>query len=288
MATVREYFDTDMKTAGANATWTLKSVDATFSTEVIAKIAYDFAANAKYWYFYIPEVPDPAACIQAILACPETANCMLASDGDGVSMWVGFADYSERQDSSTLVFTGRVNLYIDVDLTEPVRRAFNDLFRARGLQLAIWDAEWARKRSSLEKPLAFISHDSRDKDTLVRELAAEMSKAMCPVWYDEYSLKVGDSLRTSIEQGLRETSHCVVVLSPAFLANKGWGQAEFDSVFTREILEKKGVMLPVWHNVTAQDVYQYSPRLADKVGLPSSLGAAELARRLVAAIKAGD
>ena len=111
-----------------------------------------------------------------------------------------------------------------------------------------------------------------------------MSKLMCPVWYDEYSLEVGDSLRANIEKGLKETTKCVIVLSPHFLSNDGWGKAEFDSIFTREILEEN-VMLPVWHNVNVQDVYEYCPRLADKVGLNSDVGPKELARKLVNAVK---
>jgi len=141
------------------------------------------------------------------------------------------------------------------------------------------------KRSEMQKPLAFISHDTRDKEALVRNLALEMSRLMCPVWYDEYSLKVGESLRASIEKGMKEARKCIVILSPNFLSNEGWGKAEFDSVYTREILEKKNVILPVWHNVGAQEVYQYSPRLADKVGLSSSLGVQELARKLANAVK---
>jgi len=69
------------------------------------------------------------------------------------------------------------------------------------------------------------------------------------------------------------------------VTNEGWGKAEFDSIYTREILEKKNVMLPVWHGVQVAEVYAYSPRLVDKVGLDSSLGVKELARRLATAIK---
>lgn len=58
------------------------------------------------------------------------------------------------------------------------------------------------KCSELEKPLAFISHDSNDKDSLVRELALELDKQLCPVWYDEFSLEIGDSLIENIEKGL--------------------------------------------------------------------------------------
>ncbi len=155
----------------------------------------------------------------------------------------------------------------------------------KGYYLSIRDREYARKRSASEKPLAFISHDSRDKDGLVRQLAHEMVRLMCPVWYDEYSLKVGDSLRASIEKGLKEARKCIIILSPNFLSNEGWSKAEFDSIFTREILERTNVILPVWHNVGAKEIYNYSPRLADKVGLPSSLGVEELARRLSGAVK---
>jgi len=156
---------------------------------------------------------------------------------------------------------------------------------AKGFFLSVRDREYARKRSESEKPLAFISHDSRDKDSLVRELAHQLVRLMCPVWYDEYSLKVGDSLRASIEKGLKEARKCIIVLSPNFLSNDGWSKAEFDSIFTREILEKTNVILPVWHNIGAKEIYEYSPRLADKVGLPSSLGVEELAQRLSAAVK---
>jgi hypothetical protein len=98
-------------------------------------------------------------------------------------------------------------------------------------------------------------------------------------------LRVGASLRESIETGLKETRNCIVVLSPNFLSNEGWGKAEFDSVFTREIIEKQNVMLPVWHNVTVEQVYEYSPRLADKVGLNTNIGVKELARKLSNGIK---
>jgi hypothetical protein len=108
---------------------------------------------------------------------------------------------------------------------------------------------------------------------------------MCPVWFDEYSLKVGDSLRAAIEKGLKETKKCILVLSPNFFSNTGWARAEFDSIYTREIVERGNVMLPVWHNVGVKEVYEYSPRLADKVGLSSELGVAELARRLSNAVK---
>jgi hypothetical protein len=109
---------------------------------------------------------------------------------------------------------------------------------------------------------------------------------MCPVWYDEFSLKVGDNLRNSIEKGLRECRRCVLVLSPNFFSNKGWTKKEFDSVFTREILEEKQLVLPVWCGVAKQEVFDYSPSLLNVKGLNwKELGEDEACRRLFLAIE---
>ena len=285
MATLREYFDTDLKCLSVHADWQMRDNTGKKFEPVRARISQDFDANAKYWSFFISEGVDVSGYIASIFGLSETARCVLSSEGDTVSVEVGFAGYSERATSETLVFTKRILLYIDVHLDPEGRKQITELGAQSGFQVLVRDKEYAMKRSLLQKPLAFISHDSRDKDSLVRNLALELSKLMCPVWYDEYSLQVGDSLRASLEKGLKETRKCIVVLSPNFLSNNGWGRAEFDSVFTREILEKSNVMLPVWHNVTFNDVYEYSPRLADKVGLNSALGAEALAKKLANAIR---
>ena len=285
MATIREYFATDIRALSVQAEWGLRDPAGTPMPPVIAKVAIDLDGNARYWWFFIPDGADPRLYVSSILASPETDRCVLSAEGDSVLIDAGFAKYSERASSATLVFTRRIFFYIDAMLSIAERESLTQLGGDRKFHVLVRDREYAAKRSELEKPLAFISHDTRDKDSLVRELANELSKLMCPVWYDEYSLKVGASLRTSIEQGLKETRKCVVVLSPNLFSNEGWGKAEFDSVYTREILEKKNVMLPVWHGVQVADVYAYSPRLADKVGLDSSLGVKELARRLAIAIK---
>jgi hypothetical protein len=41
----------------------------------------------------------------------------------------------------------------------------------------------------------FISHASEDKDAVVRPLASALRKARLNVWYDEFELRIGDSLR---------------------------------------------------------------------------------------------
>ena len=90
---------------------------------------------------------------------------------------------------------------------------------------------------------------------------------MLPIWYDEYSLKLGDSLRESIEKGLKDCKKCILILSPNFLNNLGWTKTEFNTIFTREIIETKNLVLPIWAGVSKKDIYDYSPMLVDRVGV---------------------
>jgi hypothetical protein len=65
-----------------------------------------------------------------------------------------------------------------------------------------------------------------------------------------------------------------------FINNAGWTKREFDSIFMREHLEKKRLVLPVWHDVSAQEVYEYSPSLLDVYALNWEMGEEEVIRKL--------
>jgi hypothetical protein len=130
----------------------------------------------------------------------------------------------------------------------------------------------------------FISHASEDKDSLVRPLAELLRDQHIEVWYDEFSLKVGDSLRRSIDQGLSQSRFGIVVLSPNFF-KKQWSQWELDGLVARQNSGDAEVILPVWHQVGRDDVLTFSPPLADKVAVNSSLGLDGVARRLAAVIR---
>ncbi|MBL6448202.1 toll/interleukin-1 receptor domain-containing protein [Fulvivirga sp. 29W222] len=115
----------------------------------------------------------------------------------------------------------------------------------------------------------FISHASEDKEGFVRLLADRLSDLGLSIWYDEFQLKIGDSLRRSIDEGLKNSKYGIVVLSTAFF-NKNWTQYELDGLVTKEMNGVK-VILPIWHKVSKDEVIQYSPTLADKVALNSSI-----------------
>lgn len=115
----------------------------------------------------------------------------------------------------------------------------------------------------------FISHASDDKEGFVRAFASELKSRGAKVWYDDATLKVGDSLRRSIDRGLASSRFGVVVLSEAFF-RKEWPQRELDGLTALETTDGESRILPIWHKVSKDEVAIFSPILADRLALNTS------------------
>lgn len=109
----------------------------------------------------------------------------------------------------------------------------------------------------------FISHASEDKDEVVRPLANALRVKGIKVWYDEFEMKIGDSLRRKIDKGLANSRFGIVVVSKDFI-KKGWTNYELDGIITKAISGEQ-IVLPIWHNITKREVIDFSPSLADKL-----------------------
>jgi hypothetical protein len=130
----------------------------------------------------------------------------------------------------------------------------------------------------------FISHASEDKDSFVRPFVDALQMKGIDVWYDEFELKVGDSLRRSIENGLKNSKYGIVVLSEAFF-RKEWTQRELDGLFAREIDGEK-VILPIWHKISKNEVLAYSPIIADMLAInTTNFTINEIAEQIATRIK---
>jgi len=127
---------------------------------------------------------------------------------------------------------------------------------------------------------AFICHASEDKDAFVHPLALALKQAGAKVWCDKFCLRIGDSLRRKIDEGLRECRFGIVVLSKHFFERK-WPQRELDGLAQRE----EGTILPVWHGVTADDVRGYSPSLAGIVASQSAAGLTTVVQEILGKIR---
>lgn len=171
------------------------------------------------------------------------------------------------------------------------KKAFPDVGMAftlhTGLTMQILDREY---KTSGKAPKqvgydAFISHASEDKKQVVEPVALELTRLGFRVWYDEFELRVGDSLRQSIDRGLANSAYGIVILSPAFFA-KNWPQYELNGLVAREVAGRAAI-LPVWHGVDREAVLEYSPTLADRVAVATkNTSIRRVAKALAAAMEA--
>jgi hypothetical protein len=144
----------------------------------------------------------------------------------------------------------------------------------------------SREEESTDFFDVFISHASEDNDELVRPLANALRTHGLRVWYDEFELRLGDSLRGKIDHGLAMSRYGIVVLSPAFFA-KNWPKYELDGLVTREMTGER-VILPVWHRLTKEQVIEQSPTLADRLaGNSGTATTEEIAAEIAALVREG-
>jgi hypothetical protein len=300
VATLREYFDGDFE----NTVKIHAKLASYPEADIDVVLLYDFSAFIAFVACYIPgdqrNVDEMFAVIDAVQPgktvlsmqgqvglppprlFPTTSKI---TNGPTFVMQVAFHGDPELISLSDFKASTRVFLYSESRLSE------SDIFRVKqrgreaGLQVQFRSVDHAELRSQHESPLAFICHDSRDKAEVARNIAINLQRRLCPVWYDEFSLGVGDNLRDSIERGLKKCRKCILILSPHFFSNGGWTKREFDSIFTREILEQQQLVLPVWLGVSKEQVYEYSPSLLNVKGLDwNQLGDEEVCRQLTRAI----
>lgn len=132
----------------------------------------------------------------------------------------------------------------------------------------------------------FISHASEDKLDVVWPLTQHLVKLGLRVWVDDFELTLGDSLRRSVDRGLIESRFGIVILSPAFF-RKEWPKRELDGLVAKDDSSEK-VILPIWHNVTKDDVTRFSPILADKLAVSTERGIENVAQQVFRAVQRQD
>tara|TARA_B110000967_G_scaffold203007_1_gene242858 strand:- start:647 stop:1630 length:984 start_codon:yes stop_codon:yes gene_type:complete len=112
----------------------------------------------------------------------------------------------------------------------------------------------------------FISHASEDKLDFVRPLAEELTKRGYNIWYDEFSLELGDSLVDGISKGIKNSLYGIIIISKNFF-KKSWTKKELEALLNKEIILNQTLILPVWLDITPKDVYNFSPLLVDKLAV---------------------
>ena len=89
----------------------------------------------------------------------------------------------------------------------------------------------------------FFCHASRDK-ALVRHIVGELERYGIDVWIDEREIRVGDSLRQTIEKGLLDSEYVLVALSKVAI-ERPWVIEELSAALAIEKERGAKVILPV-------------------------------------------
>lgn len=116
----------------------------------------------------------------------------------------------------------------------------------------------------------FISHASEDKQSFVEPLTKALKAAGIKTWYDADQIGWGESIRQSIDRGLINSRFCIVVLSTDFFKKYWAGTYELNAIFQRAALERNSLILPIWHNITIEEISQHNLTLPDIKALNSS------------------
>ena len=269
MRTLREYFDNDFKHSSLDSeiSVTINNTQNNIITSsktipITKRVRDDLLDSCRLLTYYMDEDENIFDVLVAILNNLEEqiSNCEILYSIHNDLKDLNFGKHKN-------IYSNRIYFYSEPILSQEEKNTIDSICNEKNIYLTIRGKEYMDSRLKVEKPLSFISHDSRDKELIARTIADGLNSRLCTVWYDEYTLKPGMSLRESIEDGLKNTKKCILILTKNFLENTGWTKTEFNSVFTREMIFNEKVIIPIWFDIKKEDVYEYSPSLADTFAL---------------------
>ena len=125
-----------------------------------------------------------------------------------------------------------------------------------------------------------------DKEAIARPIHKALTELGLYAWLDESEIRLGQSIRQKIDEGLANCRSATVILSRPFFS-KNWPQYEMDGIVGRQ-MQGEILLFPIQHGITIEEIRDYSPPLG---GLslwnssdhsPAKI-AAEIARQLGAA-----
>ena len=91
----------------------------------------------------------------------------------------------------------------------------------------------------------FISHSSKDKNS-VEKLIPYLIGAGLPVWFDKYSIHVGDSIVDKVQEGLEESQGIIFWITENFLASN-WCKYEMRA-FIKKLIEEDALIISILDN----------------------------------------
>lgn len=126
---------------------------------------------------------------------------------------------------------------------------------------------------------SFLSYARIDGAEIAGQLRDELESLGVAVWFDEVAIVPGKSQSLQMDAGLQKARSGIAVLTPAYLAGRFWTERELGALLSKDTL------IPVLHNVTFEDVKQYSGILPDLAGFTTEHDSIpDIAKKIAAAV----
>lgn len=105
----------------------------------------------------------------------------------------------------------------------------------------------------------FISHSSKDKSTIVRNLASQLRSLQLDVWVDEDVILCGDNILEEIEKGIESAACVALILTPAFFESN-WASLELGLANKRNGCS----IVPILADISIEEIAKKYPFLLTK------------------------
>lgn len=137
--------------------------------------------------------------------------------------------------------------------------------------------------SFIKKYDVFVSYAIEDKESVAKKIMADLEKKGVRTYFAGNELKVGDPISEVIYKGLKKSRFAILIISPDYV--RRWPTVESSRFIERELEEKQGLIFPVWHKITMEDVAKVNPLLAERFALSTDIGIEAISENIFAQIQ---
>lgn len=117
---------------------------------------------------------------------------------------------------------------------------------------------------------AFLSFAVEDKIDVANELYNKLEEHGLRIWYSGRELTLGTSIQDKIREGLDKSRFGILLISPNYFRTN-WAQKELGALWARE-RENNKVIIPVFHNISPEEVGSWDPAIADRWSVSTAEG----------------
>ncbi|MDG3061864.1 TIR domain-containing protein [Lacticaseibacillus casei] len=148
----------------------------------------------------------------------------------------------------------------------------NQLNQLRNQQISILNEQLSSANDAEQvqrKYDVFISYAHSDSGYVTR-LREDLEEADIKVWIDSDEIVWGSSLVESINKGFQNSRFTILVLSKDYFT-RFWTQQELRAAFVKESKRKDETILPIYLNITADEVSDYNFSLGDIMAMNAAI-----------------